>query len=104
MISDRPEVRAVMEFFSTGESVKGWMEQGGTLAPHKDACLEWYGDPVEQKIASVVAGATSVRFDGSDLMPGEVGSGSFWKSMTSYLAGTTDLETAMQEIDASWPK
>jgi alpha-glucoside transport system substrate-binding protein len=104
MFNDRPEVRAVMEFFSTGESVKGWMEQGGTLAPHKDACLEWYGDPVEQKIASVVAGATSVRFDGSDLMPGEVGSGSFWKSMTSYLAGTTDLETAMQEIDASWPK
>ena len=47
--------------------------------------------------------ATSFRFDGSDLMPGEVGAGSFWKGMTDYVSGAADLGTALAEIDASWP-
>jgi alpha-glucoside transport system substrate-binding protein len=44
-----------------------------------------------------------VRFDASDLMPAEVGAGSFWKAMTDYISGSADLETALQEIDDSWP-
>ena len=44
-----------------------------------------------------------MRFDGSDLMPGEVGSGSFWKGMTDYFSGTADMDTVLKEIDASWP-
>ena len=43
------------------------------------------------------------RFDASDLMPGQVGSGSFWKGMTDYISGASDLDTALQEIDESWP-
>jgi len=37
-------------------------------------------------------------------MPGEVGAGSFWEQISSYVAGSIDLDTAMKEIDASWPK
>ena len=48
--------------------------------------------------------ATSFRFDGSDLMPGEVGAGSFWKGMTDYVCGAADLDTVLAEIDASWPE
>jgi alpha-glucoside transport system substrate-binding protein len=33
-----------------------------------------------------------------------VGAGSFWKGMTDYIAGTRDLDTALQEIDAAWPR
>jgi hypothetical protein len=35
-------------------------------------------------------------------MPREV-AGSFWEQISSYVAGNIDLDTAMQEIDASWP-
>ena len=66
--------------------------------------VNWYGDDVERGVAALVAEATSVRFDGSDLMPGEVGAGSFWKGMTDYVSGATDLDTALAEIDASWPR
>jgi alpha-glucoside transport system substrate-binding protein len=52
----------------------------------------------------LVADATSVRFDASDLMPGEVGSGSFWKGMTDYFSGAQPLDTILPEIDASWPR
>jgi alpha-glucoside transport system substrate-binding protein len=37
-------------------------------------------------------------------MPGEVGAGSFWEQMTSYVAGSVDLDAALKAIDASWPK
>ncbi|MCC6456323.1 MAG: carbohydrate ABC transporter substrate-binding protein [Caldilineaceae bacterium] len=104
MFADRPEVEAVMEYFTYGDSVKAWLAAGGALSPHMDASLDWYGDDVERGIAELVQESTSVRFDGSDLMPGEVGSGSFWKGMTDWIAGTVDLPTALEEIDAAWPR
>ncbi|HXF85390.1 MAG TPA: ABC transporter substrate-binding protein [Anaerolineales bacterium] len=104
MFNDRPEVRAVMQYFSTGESLKGWIEAGGAISPHNDSDLNWYGDPVTRKVAEIIKNATAFRFDGSDLMPGAVGAGSFWKSMTDYVSGTIDLDTALKQIDESWPK
>ena len=47
--------------------------------------------------------ASTVRFDASDLMPGAVGAGSFWKGMTDYFSGAADMDTVLTEIDASWP-
>lgn len=104
MFNDRPEVRAVMQYFTYGEAVRGWLAAGGAISPHNDAQLDWYGDDIERGVAELVNESTAVRFDGSDLMPGEVGSGSFWKGMTDWIAGTVDLETALQEIEAAWPE
>jgi len=104
MFNDRPEVRALMEYFTTPESASGWLEGGGALAAHQTATPEMYGVELERGIAELVQEATSFRFDGSDLMPGEVGSGSFWEHITSYVAGSEDLDTAMKAIDATWPK
>jgi alpha-glucoside transport system substrate-binding protein len=102
--SDRPEVNAVMEYFATGASVEGWVKAGGAISPHNDSSLDWYSNDVDRGVAEIILNASTVRFDASDLMPGAVGSGSFWKSMTDWVSGTVDLETAMAEIDASWPK
>jgi alpha-glucoside transport system substrate-binding protein len=104
MFNDRPEVRALMEFFSHGEGVEEWVKAGGALSPHKDSSIDWYTNVVDQKVAQLLQDATSVRFDASDLMPAEVGAGSFWKAMTDWISGSTDLETALAEIDASWPQ
>jgi len=104
MFNDRPEVRAVIEYFTHAESLKSWMAAGGALSPHNDQDLNWYGDPMEKKIAGIVLKATAVRFDASDLMPGAVGSGSEWKAMTAFVSGQIDKATALKEIDASWPK
>jgi alpha-glucoside transport system substrate-binding protein len=104
MWRDAPEVRAVYEYFTKGESLKEWLSAGGALAPQNDFCLDWYTQPMEQKIAGLVKGASTVRFDASDLMPGAVGTGSFWKGMTDYFSGAADMDTVLKEIDASWPQ
>ena len=103
MFNDRPEVRALMEYFTTPQSASGWLEGGGAVAAHQTATQDMYGSDLDWGVAQLVAGATSFRFDGSDLMPQEVGQGSFWEQISSYVAGSIDLDTAMQEIDATWP-
>ena len=70
---------------------------------HQDSSLDWYADDISRQIAAAILNAEIVRFDASDLMPGEVGAGSFWKAMTDYISGSADLDTALAEIDASWP-
>jgi alpha-glucoside transport system substrate-binding protein len=102
--NDKPATAAVMQLFSTGAGVKGWMAAGGALAPQKDSKLDWYGDPTERKVAELASQATVVRFDASDAMPGAVGAGSEWKGMTDYYSGAADLDTVLKQIDASWPK
>ena len=42
------------------------------------------------------------RFDGSDVMPAAVGSGSFWKGVTDWVSGSSDLDKALQTIQAGW--
>ncbi len=103
MFKDRPETRAVMQWFSRAEHLKAWLASGGTIAPQRDAQLDWYGNKIDRGVAEILANATSVRFDGSDLMPGAVGAGSFWKEMTAWISGTEDRDTALAKIDASWP-
>jgi alpha-glucoside transport system substrate-binding protein len=104
MFNDRPEVKALMEHFSTGAGVKLWVEAGGPISPHNDSSLDWYTNDIDRAVAKAILDADTVRFDASDLMPGEVGAGSFWKAMTDYVSGSVDLDTALQEIDDSWPE
>jgi len=103
MFNDRPEIRAVEDWLSRGESVKTWLGDGSTLAPQNDVKVEWFANDIQKKAAAVVAQGTSFRFDGSDLMPAAVGAGTFWKGITDYVSGTTDLDTTLKEIDAGWP-
>jgi alpha-glucoside transport system substrate-binding protein len=104
MFNDTPEARALMEYFTTPQSASGWLNNGGALAAHQTATPDMYGVELERGIAELVGEATSFRFDGSDLMPGEVGAGSFWTGMTDYVSGVSDLDTVTAEIDASWPQ
>ena len=103
MFNDRPEVRAYMEFITTSDSVEPWARAGGALFPHQDQNVDWYPTEVEQTLAELFLSAEVFRFDASDLMPAEVGTGSFWTGMVDWVSGT-DLDTVLQEIDASWPE
>jgi alpha-glucoside transport system substrate-binding protein len=100
--ADRPEVRAVLSYFSTGASVENWVKAGGATSPHKDSSLDWYSNEIDRSVADILLQAESVRFDGSDLMPGVVGAGTFWKGMTDYVAGTVELDQALEEIQSGW--
>ncbi len=102
MGKDTPAVRKVMEFLTTGASARAEVELGILISPHLDTDPAWYPDDISRKFAQILADADTFRFDGSDLMPGAVGAGSFWTGIVDYVGGA-DLTTVLQTIDASWP-
>ena len=63
-----------------------------------------YGNSLERDIAKIHVNATVFRFDASDLMPTEVGSGSFWTGMVNYVSGAENAEQCLKTIDETWPR
>ncbi|HEX9386553.1 MAG TPA: ABC transporter substrate-binding protein [Anaerolineales bacterium] len=104
LFNDKPEAKALMEYFSLPMSVSGFLNTGGAFALQETATPEIYSSEMDASIAELLAGASAFRFDGSDLMPGEVGAGSFWKGATDWASGSAELDAVLPEIDASWPK
>lgn len=102
MFNDTPEARALMAYLTTVEPHEIWAELGGYISPHQQVDLAVYPDAVARRQAEILANAEVIRFDGSDMMPGAVGTGSFWTGITDYVGGT-DLETVLADIEASWP-
>ena len=102
MGQDSPAIRKVMEFLTTKESVEYEVKQGLFVAPQKDVPLEWYPSAALAGFAEILTNADSTRFDGGDLMPGAVGTGSFWTGVVDFVGGK-DLDTVLQDIDNSWP-
>jgi alpha-glucoside transport system substrate-binding protein len=60
-------------------------------------------EPLEQSILEALGSAQIVRFDASDLMPADVGAGTFWTEGTSLVNGDITVAEAAATIDASWP-
>ena len=96
------DTKQVMQFL-TGPDYKGWSEDAGFLSPRKDYPMSNYKHKITQQIAQLGQNATVFRFDGSDQMPGAVGSGSFWKGMVAWVSGQKDLDTTLKAIEQSWP-
>jgi alpha-glucoside transport system substrate-binding protein len=103
MFNDTPESRALMEYLATPEPHEIWAKSGGFISPHQVVPLEAYPDPVTRAQAEILANAETIRFDGSDLMPGAVGTGSFWSGIVDYVNGST-VDEVLSKIESSWPK
>lgn len=98
---DSEATRGLIEFFKTPFAHEIMMAQKGFLTPLKTANTEAYADDVLRAQGDILLGATTFRFDGSDLMPGGVGAGSFWTGMVEF-AGGASAEEVTQEIQDSW--
>jgi len=78
--------------------------KGGFISPWKDFDPAKYPNETMRAIAKVAYSSTDAVFDGSDVMPGEVGAGSFWRGMVAWVTGQKDTDTVLSDIDKSWPK
>jgi len=82
----------------------GYAKTGEWFSPYKTYDTSKYPNKVLQDIAKIGYSASAFRFDGSDAMPGAVGTGSFWKEMVAWVGGQENLDTALKKIEDSWPK
>lgn len=98
---DSKGARAFMEYLQHPQAHEIWMAEDGFLTPHKGTDLAKYKTKAQRKQGEILLGATTFRFDGSDLMPGAVGAGSFWKGMVDYSGGKS-AQAVADDIQKSW--
>lgn len=100
---DSEASRAFIEWLKTPIAHEVWMAQSGFLTPLKSANPATYGSDVTRKMGEILLNSTTFRFDGSDLMPGAVGAGTFWTGMVDYTGGKS-AQAVADAIEASWPE
>jgi alpha-glucoside transport system substrate-binding protein len=101
---DTPEVQATLAYMASAEFANTRVKLGGAISANKGLDPESAQSELDkQSIALLQDPDTVVRFDGSDLMPGAVGSNSFWKGIVAWVNGTPTQQVA-DSIEGSWPK
>lgn len=103
LMNDTEEARELMQFMSTEDFGGPWVAGGAVISPHVDFDVSQYPNDLLRQAAEIGANADVVRFDGSDLMPGAVGAGSFWTGVVDWVSGNRSLDEALSAIDATWP-
>jgi len=106
---NRPEVTDFLDQFmaETIQCAMGGVTASARISPNVNVGPDCYANSIladaSVVLTDALAGGTG-RFDASDLMPGEVGAGSFWTGMVQYMQeGPDSLTSVLDEIEASWP-
>ncbi len=97
------EAIEAMRFLTSDQFGAEWAQAGGWLSPHTTFDASNYPNQTIKDIAQQVADASGFVFDASDVMPKEVGSGTFWTEMVKWIQGESSESTA-DAIEGSWPE
>jgi len=98
VFNNTPEAQALMRYLATAGAQEIWVVQLGKLSANKRVNPGAYPDDLTRRAAEILASAQTFRFDGSDLMPAAVGSGSFWSGILDYVGGE-DLDSVLKRIE-----
>lgn len=101
-ITDENEAANVLiEYLKTPIAHETWMALSGFLTPHTGVNTALYATDELRALGDVLLGATTFRFDASDLMPAEIGAGAFWTGMVDYVT-SADAEAVASQIQERW--
>jgi alpha-glucoside transport system substrate-binding protein len=100
VFNDTPEAKAFANYLASAQAQEIWCGTLGKLGINKNVDPAVYPDPITARAAGMLAEAETFRFDGSDLMPAAVGSGTFWTGVLDYISGIP-LDTVLEAIEAS---
>jgi alpha-glucoside transport system substrate-binding protein len=100
---DAPEVMDTLEYMAGPDYANERAPDGAFLSANTAADTSLYPSDFEIGLADILVSADPFRFDASDLMPGEVGSGSFWTAAVDITTGAKTVQEAFDDVEASWP-
>jgi alpha-glucoside transport system substrate-binding protein len=100
--TDKPESFDVVRYTASPEYQTAIANSRNELGPNLSIDLESIEDPFLKSVFELQQTGEVFRFDGSDLMPGAVGAGTFWTEITAWVIGG-DTDTMLDNIEASWP-
>jgi alpha-glucoside transport system substrate-binding protein len=101
---DNQAAQELVQFLASSDfGTTEYGASGNWISPRTDFDVELYPTEIWKQIAQIAYESTAFVFDGSDQMPGEVGSGSFWREMVAWISGGQDVTTTLENIESSWP-
>lgn len=101
--ADRPEVKAFQEYLATVAWANRRAELGNWISANRGLDVSEVKNPIDRLSVEILQDPRAdFRFDGSDLMPAEVGAGSFWEAMTAWVKGKSTKQT-LDYVEKSWP-
>ncbi|WP_166876021.1 ABC transporter substrate-binding protein [Salinibacterium sp. ZJ450] len=101
--TDSDAVKAVQTFMSSDTWANLRVELGGTVSANSGVDPANASSPLLSNVIETLQDPnTTFRFDASDLMPGAVGSDSFWKGIVAWIGGQ-ETQATVDTIEASWP-
>lgn len=100
MFNETVEAKALMRYLATPGFEEILVAETGWLSPNRRVSPGAYPDELTRKAARILSEAKTFRFDGSDLMPAAVGSGSFWSGILDYVGGE-ELSSVLNKIEAT---
>jgi alpha-glucoside transport system substrate-binding protein len=103
LLNDSDNAKTVVKYLSEADIGNDAAPNSSFFSPHKDFDVSLYPNDLTRAEADYAYKATAFLFDGSDAMPAEVGTGSFWKEMTAWISGQEDANTALKNVEDSWP-
>lgn len=102
-LRDRPEVWQLMEYVASPTWGESWAKDGAFVSPNVGFSSAKYTNPASKITAQVLGQAAEMQFDGADMMPTAVGSGSFWSGIVDLARGVPSAQVE-RDIDETWPK
>ena len=100
--TDKPETWDVILYATSLDYAVAMANGHAELSPRNDIDPSLITDPLLASFAELLASSEVFRFDGADMMPGAVGSGTFWTEATAWIVGGS-TEDMLDNIEASWP-
>ena len=98
MFNDTPAAESLISYLVTAEAQQIWVERGGALSANKEVPPDAYPDEAGSKSAEALTGAETVRFDGSDMMPAEMGA-AFLAAIVETVQNPDDLDSILSDLD-----
>ncbi len=109
VFNDRDATKEVVNYMLSSNFFEAAAQRpdNSRIYGHVDFDTSLYSKDITRVLADTITGAlaeNAFRFDASDLMPPEVGAGSFWKEMMNLaVEGPGYIDTALDNIEKSWP-
>ncbi len=100
--NDKPETVAVATFLQSKAWGDARVPLGNYFTPNKEVTA-LPTDALEQVFQKALTSSDIFRFDGSDLMPSAVGSGTEWTELVNWVLGESTAD-ALKKVEDSWPK
>jgi alpha-glucoside transport system substrate-binding protein len=101
-LTTNPGVKEFIEYMTTKEAGEVWAKTGAIISPVKSVDVAVYPNDLTKRESAQVTGATAVRFDGSDLLPGTAG-GDLGTELQNAIGGkTVDWAAFESKVKAAW--